>query len=59
MIDIVNKYFEELSLLLFYIAFFGLSEMYVKYEKLTKTQQIIYYLSLLLIAMGLMLFNSF
>ena len=59
MIDIVHKYFEELSLLLFYIAFFGLSEMYVKYEKLTKKQQIIYYLSLLLIAMGLMLFNSF
>ena len=44
MLDIVNKYFEELSLLLFYIAFFGLSEMYVKYEKLTKKQQIIYYL---------------
>tara|TARA_B100001094_G_scaffold283693_1_gene296599 strand:- start:152 stop:328 length:177 start_codon:yes stop_codon:yes gene_type:complete len=57
MIDIVNKYFEELSLLLFYIAFFGLSEMYVKYKKFTKTQQVIYYLSLLFIAFGLMLFS--
>ena len=57
MIDIVNKYFEELSLLLFYIAFFGLSEMYVKYKKFTKTQQVIYYLSLLFIAFGLMLLS--
>ena len=50
MTDIVNKYFNELSLILFYIAFFGLSEMYVESAKLNKRQKVLYYLSLLLIA---------
>ena len=54
MFDNISNYIEQFSLVLFYIGFFGLSEVYVKSAKLTKTQQILYYFCILFLAFILM-----
>ena len=59
MSNIVLNYTNEFSLILFYVSFFGLSDLYVKSAKLTEKQQILYYLFILFLAVSLMVLSDF
>jgi hypothetical protein len=48
----------QIEQVLFYIAGFGLSDLYVKRSKMSDKQQIIYYVLILIVAFGIILYTK-
>ena len=48
----------QIEQVLFYIAGFGLSDLYVKRSKMSDKQQLIYYVLILILAFGMVMYTK-